>query len=57
MAEPLGVTPIITPVHPDARMNQLREQIERGDYAVDAQAVAAAIVRRLLTRATSSLHN
>lgn len=32
------------------RMEQLRERIERDDYAVDAQKVADAIVRKLLAQ-------
>jgi hypothetical protein len=31
-----------------AHMHQLRERIERDEYAVDAEKVAAAILRRLL---------
>jgi hypothetical protein len=30
------------------RLNQLQEQIGRGEYRVDTQAVATAILRRLL---------
>jgi anti-sigma28 factor (negative regulator of flagellin synthesis) len=33
-----------------AQMEQLRERIERDDYAVDAHKVADAIVRRLLAK-------
>ena len=33
-----------------ARMEQLRERIERDEYAVDAHKVADAIVRRLLAQ-------
>jgi anti-sigma28 factor (negative regulator of flagellin synthesis) len=34
-----------------AHMDHIRERIERDDYAVDPQKVAAAIVRRLLSDA------
>jgi anti-sigma28 factor (negative regulator of flagellin synthesis) len=34
-----------------AKMEQLRERIERDDYAVDAEKVADAIVRRLMLEA------
>lgn len=30
------------------RVNQIQEQVGRGEYRVDTQAVAAAILRRLL---------
>jgi anti-sigma28 factor (negative regulator of flagellin synthesis) len=33
------------------QMQQLRERIERDEYAVDAEKVAAAIVRRLMNEA------
>jgi anti-sigma-28 factor FlgM len=32
----------------EARVTAIRDQIQRGDYQVDAQAVAEAILRRLL---------
>jgi anti-sigma-28 factor FlgM len=34
--------------HDDMRVMDLQEQVERGEYQVDAHAVAEAIVRRLL---------
>ncbi len=33
-----------------SKVEQLREQVERGTYEVDTEAVAAAILRRLLER-------
>lgn len=34
--------------NPNMRLNQIQEQIGRGEYQVDTQAVADAIVRKLL---------
>jgi anti-sigma28 factor (negative regulator of flagellin synthesis) len=40
--------PLVTSeANKEARMSALREQIERGEYAVDPKAVADAILRRM----------